>query len=202
MQVKVIKSGLLQTNSYIVSIEHNCIIIDPAFGYDEITNYVMENKYKVLGILLTHGHFDHIECCNKLAKLYGCRIYINKEDLELVLDPILNGSKRYLRKEIVINKEYLKTIDKEIILKLDNFMIDVLFTPGHSKGSCCFLIGKELFSGDTLFNNGVGRVDLYGGNNQSMNESLKYLFSLSDDTIVFPGHGNETTILKERERYI
>ena len=81
-------------------------------------------------------------------------------------------------------------------------MVDVLFTPGHSKGSSCYLIGNELFSGDTLFRNGIGRVDLYGGNEKSMEDSIKYLFTLNNDVIVFPGHGDETNILKEKNRYI
>ena len=120
----------------------------------------------------------------------------------MVFDSKLNGSSKYARKEIVLEKQYLKVFDHEIILKLDNFMIDVMFTPGHSKGSCCYLIGNELFSGDTLFKNGVGRVDLYGGNSKDMDNSLKYIFTLPDEVVVFPGHGDETTILKERNRYI
>ena len=202
MQVKVIKSGLLQTNSYVVSIDNNCIIIDPAFACDEINEYILNNGYKVLAILLTHGHFDHIVCSNDLAKQYRCKVYVAKNDFDMVVDPVLNGSRRYLKKDIIVDRQYLKVIEKEIILKLDNFMIDVLFTPGHSKGSCCFLIGDELFSGDTLFRNAIGRVDLYGGDSLEMDNSLKYIFSLSDNVVVFPGHGDDTTILKERNRYI
>jgi len=202
MQVKVIKSGLLQTNSYIVSIDNECIIIDPAFAYKEIRDYILDNGYKVLAILLTHGHFDHIECSNNLAKQYMCKVYISKYDFDMALDPVLNGSRKYLKRDIMLERQYVKVIEKEIILKLDNFMIDVLFTPGHSKGSCCFLIGEELFSGDTLFRNGIGRVDLYGGDNLAMDKSLKYIFSLNDEVVVFPGHGDDTTILEERNRYI
>ena len=202
MNVKVIKSGSLETNTYIVSKDNNCIIIDPAFAFNDINDYILDNNLKVLGILLTHGHFDHIDCCNALAKRYDCRVYLSIHDLELVLDPLLNGSRRYLRRDIILEKSHLKAIDHEIILKLDNIIIDVLFTPGHSKGSCCFLIGNQLFSGDTLFKDDIGRVDLYGGDSNAMKESLKYLFTLNNDVIVFPGHGDETTILKERNRYI
>ena len=202
MEVIVIKSGLLQTNTYIVSKESNCIIIDPAFGYNQIIKYVEEKKFKVLGILLTHGHFDHIEACNDLANKYNCKVYISINDLSLLLDPVLNGSKRYLKRELSVDKKHITAIDKEIILKLDNFMIDVMFTPGHSKGSCCFLIDEKLFSGDTLFKDGIGRVDLPTGNLKEMDKSLRYIFTLNNDVIVFPGHGDETSILKERNRYI
>ncbi len=202
MEVKVIKSGLLQTNTYIVSKENNCIIIDPAFAYDQIVKYINENGYHVLAILLTHGHFDHIEACNDLARLYNCRVYIGKDDVEIVVNPNLNGAKRYAKKEIMVEKQFLKAFDHEIILKLDNFMIDVLFTPGHSKGGCCYLIDNELFTGDTLFKNDVGRVDLYGGDKKEMENSLKYLLTLDSEIVVFPGHGNETTIERERNRYI
>lgn len=202
MEVKVIKSGLLQTNTYVVSKENNCIIIDPAFGYDEIVSYINSKGYRVLAILLTHGHFDHIGACNDLARLYNCRVYIGKDDVEIVVNPDLNGARRYAKKDIIVEKQFLKAFDHEIILKLDNFMIDVLFTPGHSKGGCCYLIDNELFSGDTLFKNDVGRVDLYGGDKKEMQNSLKYLLTLNGDVVVFPGHGNETTIERERNRYI
>ena len=124
------------------------------------------------------------------------------DDVEIVVDPVLNGARRYAKKDISVEKQFLKAFDREIILKLDNFMIDVLFTPGHSKGGCCFLIDNELFTGDTLFKNDVGRVDLYGGNKVEMQNSLKYLLTLNGDVVVFPGHGNETTIERERNRYI
>lgn len=202
MEVKVIRSGLLKTNTYIVSKENNCIIIDPAFAYNEIEKYIKEKNYKVLGILLTHGHFDHIEACNDLASLYACKVYIGKNDVELVLNPKLNGSTRYLKKEISVQKQFLSAFDHEIILKLDQFYIDVLFTPGHTRGGCCYLIGNELFSGDTLFNGDIGRVDLYGGDAKEMENSLKYLFKLKNETVIFPGHGEDSTIGKEKKKYI
>lgn len=202
MQVKVIKSGFLQTNTYVVSKENNCIIIDPAYASEMINDYILENNYKVLAILLTHGHYDHISSTNELAKRYKCKVYVSNNDVGMLLDPVLNGSRRYSKQDITVNGEYLSAFDKEIILKLDNFMIDVLFTPGHTKGSCCYLIGNELFSGDTLFRDGIGRVDLPTGSKHDMDKSLKYIFSLKNDVVVFPGHGDETTILKERNRYI
>ena len=202
MEVKVIKSGLLQTNTYVVSIENNCIILDPAFAYDAIVEYIDSKNLKVLGILLTHGHFDHIEASNDLARMYACKVYVGKEDVKLLLDSNLNGASKYMRREITVDKQYLMAFDREIILKLDNFMIDVMFTPGHSRGRCCYLIGNELFSGDTLFKDGIGRVDLPDSDPNSMDSSLRYIFTLKNETIVFPGHGDETTILKERNRYI
>ena len=201
MEVKVFKSGLLQTNTYLVVKENNCIIIDPAFAYESVFKYISKNGYKVLAILLTHGHFDHIQDANDLARYYNCKIYIAQNDLELIYDATLNGSKKYLRKEIVIDKQLVNPIEKEVILKLDNILVDVMFTPGHTKGSCCYRIGNELFSGDTLFEDGIGRVDMYGGDKNAMDMSLKYIFSLNNDVIVFPGHGDETSIGEERENY-
>lgn len=202
MEVKVIKSGPIETNTYIVSKDNKTLIIDPAYAYDKIVKYVENNNLKVLAILLTHGHFDHIESCNKLAELYDCKIYINKKEVDIVTDPILNGSRKNAKTDYSVDKKYLATFDKEVILKLDNFMVDVMFTPGHSIGSCCYLIGKELFSGDTLFKDGIGRVDLATGSAKDMDKSLKYIFTLKNDVVVFPGHGDDTTILKERKRYI
>lgn len=201
MEVKVFKSGLLQTNTYLVIKDNSCIIIDPAFSYDLVTKFIDKSKYNVLAILLTHGHFDHIVDAESLARLYNCKIYIGKEDLELIYDSSLNGSKRYLRKDITIFKSLVNSIDKEVILKFDNIFVDVMFTPGHTRGSCCFKIDNELFSGDTLFEDGIGRVDMYGGDKNAMEKSLKYIFSLNNDVVVFPGHGDDTSIGEERENY-
>ena len=202
MEVKVIKSGLLETNSYVVSKDSNCIIIDPAFAADKIKDYISKYNYNVLAILLTHGHFDHIEGCNELASLYDCKVYINKDDLELLNSSELNYSHKYLKRDIAVDKKYISVFNREIIMKLDNFMIDIIFTPGHSRGGCCYLIGNELFSGDTLFKNDTGRVDLYGGSKEDLDQSLKLLFNLKEDIVVFPGHGEDTTIGKEKHRYI
>jgi glyoxylase-like metal-dependent hydrolase (beta-lactamase superfamily II) len=202
VEVKVFKSGLLQTNTYLVIKENNCIVIDPAFAYDKITRYIDKYKLRLLGVLLTHGHFDHIADASDVADKYNCKIYIAKNDLELIFDSHINGSKKYLRKDITIPKTRVAAFDKEIIMRLDNFLVDVLFTPGHSKGSCCYRIANELFTGDTLFEDGFGRVDLYGGSQEDLNKSLKYIFSLNNDTVVFPGHGDDTTIGEERKRYI
>ena len=202
MEVKIFKSGLLQTNTYLVIKEDNCLVIDPAFAYDKITQYVDKHKLRMLGVLLTHGHFDHIADASDIANKYNCKIYIGKKDLDMIFDATLNGSKKYLRKDIVIPSSKVAAFDKEIIMRLDNLLVDVLFTPGHSKGSCCYRIGNELFSGDTLFEDGFGRVDLYGGSQDELDKSLKYIFSLNNDTIVFPGHGDDTTIGEERQRYI
>ena len=105
MNVKVIKSGSLETNTYIVSIGSNCLVIDPAFAFDEIDDYVATNNFKMLGILLTHGHFDHIDSSEALAKKYSCKIYININDVELLLNPINNGSSKFLKRDIIIKKE-------------------------------------------------------------------------------------------------
>jgi glyoxylase-like metal-dependent hydrolase (beta-lactamase superfamily II) len=201
MEIKIFKSGLLQTNAYLIIKEDNCIVVDPAFAYDKITQYIDSNNLTLLGILLTHGHFDHISDANDIASKYKCKIYISKKDLDMIYDSNLNGSKKYLRKDIVIEKDKVSAIEREIILKLDNFMVDIMFTPGHSKGSCCYRIGNILFTGDTLFEDGFGRVDLYGGSQTELDKSLKYIFSLNNDTAVFPGHGDDTTIGEERKRY-
>ena len=202
MEVKIFKSGLLQTNTYLVIKENNCIVIDPAFAYDKITHYIDKHKLRLLGVLLTHGHFDHIADASEIAARYNCKIYMSKKDLDMVFDSRLNGSKKYLRKDITLPKNQIAAFDREIIMRLDNFLVDIMFTPGHSRGSCCFRIGNEVFTGDTLFEDGFGRIDLYGGSQEELDKSLKYIFSLNNDTVVFPGHGDDTTIGEERKRYI
>ena len=107
MEVKIFKSGLLQTNTYLVIKENNCIVIDPAFAYDKITHYIDKHKLRLLGVLLTHGHFDHIADASEIAARYNCKIYMSKKDLDMVFDSRLNGSKKYLRKDITIPKNQI-----------------------------------------------------------------------------------------------
>jgi len=180
MQIKTIKVGSLQTNCYVVIDEKSreALVIDPGA---EAENILPEIKgLKVCAILITHGHPDHFGALDEVKKETGAPILMAPED----------GWFFKPDKEI-------KEGDK---IKVGELTFSVLETPGHSGGSVCLYIPGHLFAGDTLFAEGCGRTDLPGGSTPKMRQSLTKLANLPEDTIVYPGHDEFTTIKKEKER--
>lgn len=190
MKIQTFIVGLLATNCYILNDESkDAIIIDPGFEtkreVQAIEDYINKNSLKVQVIINTHGHSDHISGNKKILKKYNCSICIHKNDLRY-LDNTINNSKIILVKDgdlIHINKKNLKVIS----------------TPGHTPGGICLLGDRILFSGDTLFYRGIGRLDFPGGSRKDMKKSLLKLMSLPEELIVYPGHGNFTTIGDEKK---
>ena len=195
MEIKIFTKGAFQVNSYLVLNKKEAIIIDP-FHSKEFLEEIKD--YKVTHIILTHGHIDHILAVNELKEKTKAKIAIHKDDLEL-----LNNENENLSKEFDFK---LKNIKPDIILEdnqLLNFEdrdIEIIHTPGHTQGSICLLIKNVLFSGDTLFKEGIGRTDLPGGDlDQEINSIKQRLLTLPNETMVLPGHGERTTIKHEKE---
>ncbi len=190
-------NSLFQENTYIVDADDSfCYIIDPGSDFEKIDSKIRENFKGVKAILLTHGHFDHFMSAKRLVEKYKVSVYLSNADIE-----IANGTKKIINAKIS-NPNYIldiKTKNAIEIEKVDS-NIYVYETPGHSIGSVCFYFKKEkiLFSGDTMFYHGMGRVDLYGGNYHKIIESLKFLCTLSSNVKVYPGHDQSTTILEEK----
>lgn len=164
----------------------------------KILDDVKELGLKVKYILLTHGHFDHVMGVNSMKKELGAEVLINQKDekqLEMT-QTILKTFGIFVEK----NPEYDKYIDKNTELKIGEIPIKIFETPGHTEGGLCYLIDGKLFSGDTLFRNYVGRTDLPGGNYAKLENSIKnVLYKLPDETEVFPGHNEMTTIGYEKK---
>ncbi|MCM8792081.1 MAG: MBL fold metallo-hydrolase [Candidatus Omnitrophica bacterium] len=201
MKLKRITVGSFEVNCYIIiSNSNRAIIIDPAAESKKIKEFLEQNKITPSFILHTHAHIDHI----KGDKDFFLPIYIHRKDLPLLKDPLLNLSKWFtepftLESEIVI-------FDSDQSINLDEINLKVIHTPGHTPGSSCFLFlnhqSKILFSGDTLFRSGIGRTDFPGGCQAELIKSVKEkLFSLDDDTVVYPGHGPATNIGQEKEHF-
>lgn len=199
MKIEVITVGPLQENCIVVYDEYSkdCIIVDPGADGDEIYEFI--ENLNVKAILATHGHLDHIGQVGYLKGILDIPFYLHKEDEFLINNEIFPNFSFIIKATPCPNPDfYLKDGD---ILDFSSIFFKVIHTSGHTPGSVCFYNDKEkvLISGDTLFNGSIGRVDLPGGNGKNMDESLKKLIQLPDDTIVYPGHGPTTTIGKEKK---
>ena len=193
--------GICQTNCYFVYREgqKDVILFDPADRGDYIYETLEKHGLSVAGILLTHGHFDHIWGSKKLRELSGAKIYACEEEKEVCEDEGLNVSAQAGRAYTVAADEYLPD-GAEITIA--GMTCRLIATPGHTKGGCCYYFEEDkiLISGDTLFQESVGRTDLPTGSMSRLIRSIREkLLCLPDDVKVYPGHGESTTIGYEKD---
>ena len=162
-----------------------------------ITKTIKENNIKIKGILLTHGHWDHIENVEALKELTGAPIYCHELEEEVLVKPELNLSSYHTTRYSIQPDKLIKDGDKINDIK-------VLHTPGHTPGGVCYYDEKNgvLFSGDTMFRGAVGRTDFPGSDHMALVKSIREkLFALPDDIKVYPGHESFTTIGEEKGNY-
>ncbi len=192
--------GALGTNCYILHKEGKALIIDPGDESEKVVAYLEKNHLIPEAIVLTHAHFDHIGAVDDLRVKYSLAVYLHQEEEEWLSEPNYNGSGRFPRSPIVTSppEEYMQ----EGKMTIGSFTCDVYHTPGHSPGSVTIVFEDDgiVFSGDALFQLGIGRTDLYGGNPEQLIESIQTkIFTLNDNYNVYPGHGNPTSIGFEKE---
>lgn len=193
--------GVCQTNCYFVYREGSSkvIFIDPADYGDQIFQAMKNNGFEVVAILLTHGHFDHIWGCSKLRQLTSAPVYAYEGEEDVLLSSDLNVSAGAGRACTVKANILLKDGEE---VTIEGMTFKLIATPGHTKGSCCYYFEEAnmLISGDTLFEESVGRTDLPTGSMSTLVRSVKdKLFELPDDVVVYPGHGDSTTIGHEKK---
>ncbi len=193
---KIVLEDLMSMNCYIITNENNeCYIIDPGFNPNEINEYVTTKGYQTVGILLTHGHFDHISGIN----CFDVPVYVNENELELLDDSYLNGG-FYYNIDTDKSKTYreIKFVKQGDKIPFGKETIDVYETPGHTRGSLSYKYKNDLFTGDTLFKGSVGKWDFPTGNQQTLKNTINKMFSSLDHELnVHPGHGMSTTIGRE-----
>lgn len=175
-----------------------CFAIDPGDAPDVFINSFKVGDLHLKGILLTHGHFDHIGGVSALVEKYNVPVYAMEDEIELLGDENLNLSCRMREGFVVKGVSPLK--DNQV-LSIAGFEIKVIATPGHTSGGACFYIEDEgvIFTGDTLFAECIGRTDLPTGHTSTLVRSIREkLLILPDDVIVYPGHGSATSIEHEK----
>lgn len=201
MDIIIMPVGVLGTNCYIVgSNAKGCAIIDPGAQPEKIVEEIAKAELTPRCILLTHGHHDHIGGVKKLTTTYpDIKVYIGEDDLEMLGDgdKSLAMFRNATPDEFIIKDAESLKDGQEI--EVDELKFRVLATPGHTKGGVCFTCRDVLFSGDTLFRGDVGRTDLYGGDYDVLLKSLKKIYELEGDYVVYPGHGDYSSLEFERK---
>ena len=186
------------SNTYLLVSGTSAMVVDPSVSIDAIEKELKNNNASLVGIVLTHGHFDHTISIDVLREHYNIPVYIHKNDACMLLDGKLNGFYTFFQQECT-HAPADRTFDDGDEIFIGNESIRIIHTPGHSLGSSCFVFVDEenktaIITGDTLFANAVGRCDLYGGNEQELKSSIKKLSAFDKTTRIYPGHDISNTL--------
>ncbi len=190
--------GPLESNCYLYGDEKSkkAVLIDPGDEGKKIFQFVRSHGWELTAILITHGHPDHLAALPYLKKQVNVPVYLHRED-HLFLTNFDYTLVPFLEKIILKPEKFFQ--DGEEIAAGEK-KLKVLFTPGHSPGGICLLGEGIVFTGDTLFCQSIGRTDLPGGDSQKLFNSIRTkLFNLPDQTIIYPGHGESSTIGEEKK---
>ncbi len=198
IRIATLALGPLGTNCYICfnDATRHALIFDPGGEGEKVIQFLTDENIIPIGIVLTHGHGDHIGGAQALVDKYGIPIYIHEDDVEMLSSPTLNLS---------IHMGVQKTLDGDLVvvkdgdkIKLDSTDFTVLETPGHTPGGVSYYADGIVVVGDTLFQSSIGRTDFPKGSYEQLLKSITTkLYTLPGDTIVLPGHGPSTTIVQE-----
>lgn len=208
MEVITKPLGMIQANCYIIfnkknplksELKSDAVVIDPGAESEKIVEILNEKELNLKYIILTHGHSDHIGAAAELNRLTKAPVLVHMDDESMLRDPKMNFSASipgFI--PISVKADWLLVDGEEI--DFSGKKIKVIHTPGHTLGGISLVIGNWVFTGDTLFRGSIGRTDLGGGNIEALKISIvDKLYTLPDETLVFPGHGPASTIGWEKE---
>ena len=197
MEIRAIHLGLIKTNCYLISTDKAAVVIDPGFKTEITADFLKANEGKARMILITHAHFDHIGGAEALRNETGVEIGIGELDAPALKDTELNLSDKFHAHIAPFSAD--RTFCDGEKFSVGDIDFEVILTSGHTVGGVSYLSGESLFSGDTLFAGAVGRTDMPGGSLKALKKSLKRLIALPNETKVYPGHGDFTTVGYEKE---
>jgi glyoxylase-like metal-dependent hydrolase (beta-lactamase superfamily II) len=197
LNIKTLPLGSYQTNCYLVWAEgsNRCAVIDPGYEPETIQAVLAQLGLNLDAILLTHGHFDHVGAVEALVKATGCKLWIHQSDYTQQKNP-MNDYLYPLHDRDFWEFSFCKEDD---VISAGGLTFTVLETPGHTRGSVCYLCEDAMFCGDTLFAGSCGRTDLPGGDSQVMALTLEALGEITKDYRIFPGHGGSSTLFREKQ---
>lgn len=186
MKIKRFTGGTLESNGYVLYVREggSCFIIDPGYDPKVFLVYIRDMKLDLKGIILTHHHYDHTGAVDRIKNETGCPVYLHREDCDMYGNQV---------------DVYMEDSD---IIDLDGVQLEVIHTPGHTRGSVCIFDGKDrvCFTGDTIFNVDLGRTDLEDGSEEQMIRSITEIIDRwSNDIMIYPGHGDGCTMKKVRK---
>ena len=195
MQIINLFPGSYNSNCYVLINHGEALVIDPSASAKAIMERVQKEGATLKGILLTHGHFDHIVSIDTLRRLCPVPLMIHKEDAEMLQDGTKNAFSLFFGMDISYTPAE-KLLEGGDTISLGGTDIEVIHLPGHSKGSVCYYIPGErtMFTGDLLFAQGYGRADLHGGNAFTLRTSLCALRQYPKNITIYPGHGESAQL--------
>lgn len=199
MKVIRIPAGIYAANCYIIYSEttKDGIIVDPGGDADVIFKTIEENHLKINHIILTHGHGDHIGGVMELLDILKVPLLVHEDDVDMISDAKMNLSNIMPIGAVELSPD--KVVKDGDIILFGDLEAEIIHTPGHTRGGICIKIEENLITGDTLFQGSIGRTDLEGGDYDTIIKSIKEkLLIFPDNTIVWPGHGVQTTIGNEK----
>ena len=196
LKIHTLPLGSYQTNCYIVHDDGatSCAVIDPGYDAAAVLAKAASLGLTVDAVLLTHGHFDHVGAVEQIVEKTGCKLWMAEGDWSQRISPLT----AYFYPIANCDFTEVQFCEEGEIIHAGGLTFTVMATPGHTWGSVCYRCGDALFSGDTLFAGSCGRTDLPGGDWNTISESLQRLAELEDGITVYPGHGESTTIAREK----
>ena len=186
------------TNSYILYNNNDIAIIDPADKFEFFKEKIEKENLNLKYVFLTHAHADHILAIYKILEEYDVKVIANKNEKDMLDKKIDNCASVFGLEQKAFKLESFILLDDGEYIDFDGIKIKCINTPGHTKGSCCYLIEKNniLFTGDTIFENSFGRTDLASGSSRDIINSIVKLFKNYNECVIYPGHGSSGFKLK------